>query len=61
MSNSGMVEILRFFDRTQDGLQVKGRSVIPLENGIQVKGMGMDPGFHRGDEKAGMTRIRVDF
>ena len=25
-------------------------SVIPLENGIQVKGMGMDPGFHRGDD-----------
>jgi len=24
-------------------------------------GMGMDPGFHRGDEKAGMTAIRVDF
>jgi hypothetical protein len=32
-----------------------------LENGIQVKGMGMDPGFHRGDDKAGMTGIRVDF
>ena len=28
-------------------------SVIPLENGIQVKGMGMDPGFHRGDDNAG--------
>jgi hypothetical protein len=27
-------------------------SVIPLKNGIQVKGMGMDPGFHRGDDKA---------
>ena len=26
-------------------------SVIPLENGIQVKGMGMDPGFHRGDDR----------
>ena len=26
-------------------------SVIPLENGIQVTGMGMDPGFHRGDDK----------
>jgi hypothetical protein len=25
-----------------------------LENGIQVKGMGMDPGFHRGDDKVGM-------
>ena len=36
-------------------------SVIPLENGIQVKGMGMDPGFHRGDDKAGMTGKRVDF
>jgi hypothetical protein len=33
-----------------------------LENGIQVKGwMGMDPGFHRGDDKAGMTAIRADF
>ena len=35
--------------------------VIPLENGIQVKGMGMDPGFHRGDKKAGMTEGAVDF
>jgi hypothetical protein len=25
-----------------------------LENGIQVKGMGMDPGFHRGDDKVAM-------
>jgi hypothetical protein len=32
-----------------------------LENGIQVKGTGMDPGFHRGDEKAGMTEEAVDF
>jgi hypothetical protein len=32
-----------------------------LENGIQVKGMGMDPGFHWGDDKAGMTGTRVDF
>jgi hypothetical protein len=31
-----------------------------LENGIQVKGMGMDPGFHRGDDKAGMTEERVE-
>ena len=36
-------------------------SVIPLENGIQVKGMGMDPGFHRGDDKSGMTDKKVDF
>ena len=27
-------------------------SVIPLKNGIEVKGRGMDPGFHRGDDKA---------
>jgi len=30
-------------------------SVIPLENGIQVKGTGMDPGFHRGDDNAEKT------
>ena len=36
-------------------------SVIPLENGIQVKGMGMDPGFHRGDDRPGMTEKKVDF
>ena len=28
---------------------------MPLENGIQVDGIGMDPGFHRGDEKAELT------
>jgi hypothetical protein len=32
-----------------------------LENGIQVKGMGMNPGFHRGDDKAAMTETGVDF
>jgi hypothetical protein len=26
-----------------------------LENGIQVKEMRMDPGFHRGDDNAGIT------
>jgi len=30
-------------------------SVIPLENGIQVKGMGMDSGYHRGDDNDGRT------
>jgi hypothetical protein len=25
---------------------------MPVKTGIQVKGMGMDPGFHRGDDKA---------
>ncbi len=30
-------------------------TVIPAQAGIQVEGMGMDPGFHRGDDKAGMT------
>ena len=25
--------------------------VIPLKNGIQIRGMGMDPGLHRGDDK----------
>jgi hypothetical protein len=44
-----MIEIPRPFDGAQDMLQAKRRSVIPLENGIQVKGM--DPGFHRGDDK----------
>ena len=39
-------------------LQAKRRSVIPLENGIQVKGMGMDPGFHRGDDKAWVPALR---
>jgi hypothetical protein len=34
-------------------------ALIPLENGIQIKGMGMDPGFHRGDDKAGTTEERV--
>ena len=60
-----MAEIPRPFDRAQDELQPASRwrtaSVIPLENGIQVKGMGMDPGFHRGDDKAGMTEKKVDF
>ena len=28
-------------------------SVIPLKNGIQVKGRGMDPGFHRGTIRPG--------
>jgi hypothetical protein len=32
-----------------------------LENGIQVRGMGMDPGFHRGDDKEGKTEGAVDF
>jgi hypothetical protein len=27
-------------------------SVIPAEAGIQVFRMGLDPGFHRGDENA---------
>jgi hypothetical protein len=36
-----------------------------LKNGIQVEGIGMDPGFHQGDDKAGMTewgesRLQVD-
>jgi hypothetical protein len=31
-----------------------------LENGIQVKGMGMDPGFHRGDDKTGKTEGAVE-
>src|SRR6266542_2124186 len=33
-----------------DGAQDKLRAV-----SIQVKGLGMNPGFHRGDDKAGMT------
>ena len=38
-------------------------SVIPWGNGIQIKGMGfgMDPGFHRGDDKARMTETKVEF
>jgi len=53
------------FDRAQGMLQARRKSVIPLENGIQVKGM--DPGFHRGDDKAwipafaGKTEGAVDF
>jgi len=63
MSLSEMVKIPRPFDGAQDMLQAKRkrRSVIPLENGIQVKGMGMDPGFHRGDDNAGKTEGTVDF
>jgi hypothetical protein len=53
MSLLGMVEIPL--------VQARRKSVIPLENGIQVKGMGMDPGFHRGDDKARMTEGNVDF
>ena len=34
------------------------KSVIPLENGIQLKATGMDPGFHRGDDTTGMTEGR---
>jgi hypothetical protein len=29
--------------------------VIPAHAEIQVNRIGMDPGFHRGDDKAGMT------
>jgi hypothetical protein len=32
-------------------------ALIPLKNGIQILGMGMDPGFHRGDDSAGMTEL----
>ena len=39
------------------GIQVTDSSVIPLKNGIQILGMGMDPGFHRGDDSAGMTEF----
>ena len=68
MSHSGMVEILRSFDRTQDGpfdraqdmLQTKRRSVMPVKTGIQI--------CLRFKSKtawipacAGMTRIGVDF
>ncbi len=52
MSVSGMVEIPRRFNSAQRVLQAKQKFVMPLENGIQVTGMGMDPGFHRGDDKA---------
>ena len=37
------------------GIQVTDSVVIPLENGIQI--LGMDPGFHRGDDCAGMTDL----
>ena len=30
---------------------------MPLKNGIQLRGMGMDPGFHRGDDSADMTEL----
>ncbi len=54
-----MVEIPRSFDSAQDMLQAKRKSVIPLENGIQVEGMGMDPGFHRGDDKVWIPALRL--
>jgi hypothetical protein len=40
-------------------LRAKRRFVIPLKNGIQVKGMGMDPGFHRGDDKVWIPALRL--
>jgi hypothetical protein len=44
------------------GIQVTDSVRHTVGNGIQVKGMGMDPGFHRGDDNAGMTgRAKVDF
>ena len=55
MSVSGMFEVSYPFDISQDSHKAKSKSIIPLENGIQVKRMGMDPGFHRGDDEAGMT------
>ncbi len=66
MSLSGKDEIhhLQVKQRTvmpkQAGIRVTPASVIPLENGIQVMGTGMDPGFHRGDDKAGKTERAVD-
>ena len=36
-------------------LEAGQKSVIPLENGLQDLGMRMDPGLHRGGDKAGMT------
>jgi hypothetical protein len=40
-------------------IEVTDRAVIPLENGIQVKGM--DPGFHQVTIRAGMTEIGPDY
>jgi hypothetical protein len=46
------------------GIKVTQASVIPLKNGIQVTRMGMDPGFHRRDDNAGVTenksQLQVD-
>jgi hypothetical protein len=28
-----------------------------LKNGIEILGMGMDPGFHRGDDGGGRTKF----
>jgi len=41
----------------------KVHSVIPLENGIQVGVVGMNPGFHRGDDHRDdrAARERVEF
>jgi hypothetical protein len=38
-------------------------ALIPLKNGIQILGMGMDPGFHRGDDSRvrGKDGSEVDF
>ena len=37
------------------GIQVTDRVRHTVGNGIQVKGVGTDLGFHRGDDNAGMT------
>jgi hypothetical protein len=53
MSLSGMVEIPRLSGEVKVRHAGERRqSVIPVKNGLQVKGMGMDPGFHRGDDNA---------
>ena len=54
-------------DRLRRESRWRTASVIPLESlsrtairdGIQVKGVGMDPGFHRSDDNAGMTELKA--
>jgi hypothetical protein len=68
-----MVEIPRPFEKPQDRLKIRhagerrhpGYGQCPSYRWKTVsrliKRMGMDPGFHRGDDKAAMTGTSVDF
>jgi len=50
----------RFFMSAKNGNRRRTKVVIPLENGIQVIGVGMDPGFHRGADDGGVMQGKSD-